>query len=119
MLKREKYKLSKNLTALKLRKNGFRNGAYRCNVYKDMFYFLMVIDVDNHDISYVDEIGEIIDLIKSSNEEKPNVIGYIPTKNGWHIITRPFNLKQFEPYTLEYQIDIQKNNPTILYLYND
>lgn len=46
MLKREKYKLSKNLTALKLRKNGFRNGAYRCNVYKDMFYFLMVINVD-------------------------------------------------------------------------
>lgn len=36
MLKREKYKLSKNLTALKLRKNGFRNGTYRCNVYKDM-----------------------------------------------------------------------------------
>ena len=52
MLKREKYKLSKNLTALKLRKNGFRNGTYRCNVYKDMFYFLMVIDVDNHDWSY-------------------------------------------------------------------
>ena len=80
---------------------------------------IWIIDVDNHDISYVDEIGEIIDLIKSSNEEKPNVIGYIPTKNGWHIITRPFNLKQFEPYTLEYKIDIQKNNPTILYLYND
>ena len=52
MLKREKYKLSKNFTALKLRKNGFRNGTYRCNVYKDMFYFLMVIDVDNHDWSY-------------------------------------------------------------------
>lgn len=52
MLKREKYKLSKNLTALKLRKNGFRNGAYRCNVYKDMFYFLMVIDEDNNDWSY-------------------------------------------------------------------
>lgn len=44
MLKREKYKLSKNLTALKLRKNGFKNGTYGCNVYKDMFYFLMVID---------------------------------------------------------------------------
>ena len=52
MLKREKYKLSKNLTALKLRKNGFRNGTYRCNVYKDMFYFLMVIDEDNNDWSY-------------------------------------------------------------------
>ena len=52
MLKREKYKLSKNLTALKLRKNGFKNGTYRCNVYKDMFYFLMVINEDNNDWSY-------------------------------------------------------------------
>lgn len=52
MLKRERYKLSKNLTALKLRKNGFKNGTYRCNVYKDMFYFLMVIDEDNNDWSY-------------------------------------------------------------------
>ena len=52
MLKREKYKLSKNLTSLKLRKNGFRNNTYRCNVYKDMFYFLMVIDPENHDWSY-------------------------------------------------------------------
>lgn len=52
MLKREKYKLSKNLTALKLRKNGFKNGTYRCNVYKDMFYFLMVIDKDNNDWFY-------------------------------------------------------------------
>lgn len=37
----------------------------------------------------------------------------IPTKNGFHIITKPFNLKKFkEKYP---DIDIHKNNPTILY----
>ena len=63
MLKRERYKLSKNLTALKLRKNGFKNGTYRCNVYKDMFYFLMVIDEDNNDWSYqvVDKEDNMMD----------------------------------------------------------
>lgn len=94
MLKREKYKLSKNLTSLKLRKNGFRNNTYRCNVYKDMFYFLMVIDPGNHDWSYqvvdkdnniyaqyydreyginevVEKIGKVIDeVIKEMIKEK-------------------------------------------------
>lgn len=38
----------------------------------------------------------------------------IPTKNGYHIITKPFNLKQFrEKYP---DIDVHKNNPTILYI---
>lgn len=42
------------------------------------------------------------------------IYGYIPTKNGYHIITKPFNLKQFrEKYP---NIDVHKNNPTILYI---
>lgn len=42
------------------------------------------------------------------------VYDIIPTKNGFHIITKPFNLKKFrENYP---DIDIHKNNPTILYI---
>lgn len=41
------------------------------------------------------------------------IIDKIPTKNGWHIITKPFNLKQFKDKYPE--VDIQKNNPTLLY----
>ena len=75
-----------------------------------------VIDVDVKDFEFVDKIGEIIDTMKSGKEEvDSNVLGYIPTKNGWHIITRPFNLKQFEPYKVQYQLDVHKNNPSILY----
>jgi hypothetical protein len=37
----------------------------------------------------------------------------IPTKNGEHLITRPFNLQKFkEKYPT---IDVHKDNPTILY----
>lgn len=38
----------------------------------------------------------------------------IPTKNGYHIITKPFNLKQFKDKYPD--IDVHKNNPTILYI---
>jgi hypothetical protein len=44
-----------------------------------------------------------------------NVITQIPTLNGWHIITHPFNLKQLEPFKALYPFDVQKNNPTLLY----
>jgi len=42
------------------------------------------------------------------------IIADIPTKNGYHLITTPFNLQQFkEKYP---DIDVHKNNPTILYI---
>ena len=41
------------------------------------------------------------------------IIADIPTKNGNHLITTPFNLQQFkEKYP---DIDVHKNNPTLLY----
>ena len=43
------------------------------------------------------------------------IIATIPTLNGWHIITTPFNLSQIEPYRCKNPFDVQKNNPTLLY----
>ena len=41
------------------------------------------------------------------------VIAEVPTKNGIHLITTPFNLQQFkEKYP---DVDVHKNNPTLLY----
>ena len=41
-------------------------------------------------------------------------LAIIPTKNGCHLITKPFNSKTFaDKYPV---IDIQKNNPTLLYM---
>lgn len=42
------------------------------------------------------------------------IYDYIPTKNGYHIITKPFNIKQFKDKYPD--IDVHKNNPTILYI---
>jgi hypothetical protein len=43
------------------------------------------------------------------------VIAEIPTKNGVHLITRPFNLQEFkETFDGDWDI-IHKNNPTLLY----
>ena len=41
------------------------------------------------------------------------IIAEIPTKNGVHLITKPFNLYQFEK--VYSKIDVHKNNPTLLY----
>lgn len=41
------------------------------------------------------------------------IVTTIPTKNGIHVITRPFNPLQFK---IDFpDVDIHKNNPTILY----
>ena len=41
-------------------------------------------------------------------------VAEIPTKNGFHIITTPFNVLEFQK---KYpNIDVHKNNPTILYV---
>ena len=44
-----------------------------------------------------------------------NVIAVLPTINGYHIITHPFNLKQLEPFIATNPLDIHRNNPTLLY----
>lgn len=45
---------------------------------------------------------------------KSKIIDKIRTKNGWHLITRPFDLKKFSDKYPD--IDVHKNNPTILYI---
>jgi hypothetical protein len=51
-----------------------------------------------------------------SYERFPKVIKTIPTKNGFHLITEKFNVMEFKRRYPD--IDIQKKNPTLLYLPN-
>lgn len=79
-----------------------------------------IIDVDTKDeqeiIAFVQEINRMESATYNSELKfSNNIIDIIPTVNGVHIITIPFNLKQFEPFRCNHFFDVQKNNPTLLY----
>jgi hypothetical protein len=83
-----------------------------------------IVDVDHNvdDPNLEPAWGAIADFIDKECEphtllhnplKVAKVIADIPTKNGYHLITTPFNLQQFkEKYP---DIDVHKNNPTLLY----
>ena len=70
-----------------------------------------IVDIDTHDYHAVTELTQFITYLRP---EGPKVESVIPTKNGYHLITTRFDVKTFsEKYP---DIDIQKKNPTLLYL---
>lgn len=79
-----------------------------------------IIDIDTKDAKTIyDTVQEICKCQSSQEKDKngfyKNIYDYIPTVNGWHIITSSFNTKQIEPFMALHPFDIQKNNPTLLY----
>jgi len=81
-----------------------------------------IVDIDNPDtptpsskaveVYRKNKIRELVIELQSETKKTPYV-REIPTKNGLHLITRPFNLKKFKDKFPE--IDVHKDNPTILY----
>lgn len=70
-----------------------------------------VVDIDTKDGRTIFEIEAAINM---SKPEGNKIITTIPTKNGVHLITERFGSRSFgELYP---DIDIQKKNPTLLYL---
>ena len=71
-----------------------------------------IIDIDD-DLPYDNsEVKHLILKLQNETKKEP-MFQIIPTKNGVHFITRPFNLKKFkDEFPL---IDAHKDNPTILY----
>lgn len=82
-----------------------------------------IVDIDEKEIDNVKwntihgTINYLCDPITPTIGGEYKIIATIPTKNGWHLITKPFNRKQFSDKYPE--IDIQTNNPTLLYYEND
>ena len=56
-----------------------------------------IVDVDKQDDiddkEYLSQIAYVIELCSSGFEK--NIITTIPTKSGFHIITHPFNVKEY------------------------
>jgi hypothetical protein len=80
-----------------------------------------IIDVDNvsmdgfnHSPSQI-SMREYINELQVESGREPHMT-FVKTKSGFHIITQPFNVKKFKDRYPE--IDIQKKNPTLLYLPN-
>lgn len=72
-----------------------------------------IVDIDVRDREFV---GEIWKFINSIRPEGPKIEVAIPTKSGYHLITKRFDVLEFQKRYPE--IDIQKKNPTLLYLPN-
>lgn len=77
-----------------------------------------IIDLDGYsleDIETSEKLKELISDVTSWQESanKQPLTTPVPTKNGIHLITRPFNIRLF--YEKYPGIDCHKENPTILY----
>lgn len=78
-----------------------------------------LVDVDSKDTDYLNTIKEIVNDCQSGYEI--NVIQEIETKSGVHLITHPFNVKQYKDLFEQYYPvvtdipEIKKNHITLLY----
>jgi hypothetical protein len=78
-----------------------------------------IVDIDWKDIAegmtkeiYIDSVVQSVESLVRSGGREPNTIK-IPTKNGLHLITRPFRLDEFRKHWSG--IEIHKDNPSLLY----
>ena len=73
-----------------------------------------IVDIDTKDEIVVHRVAHIIDRVKP---EGSKLITCIPTKNGYHLITKRFDVMEFSKIMkLQGDVpDIQKKNPTLLY----
>ena len=90
-------------------------GRKRCNKYK----LKWILDFDTKDWSL---INKYLDLVRKCRPNVNKILYYVPTINGIHVITLGFDLEQFKQelaITKLDNIDIHKDNPTILYYSNE
>lgn len=74
-------------------------------------------DLDEKHLQHKQEYIDFINISEPVGKKK--IIIEIPTKNGIHIITHPFNTERFCKHCELYGIecpDIMKNSPTLLYI---
>jgi hypothetical protein len=69
-----------------------------------------IVDLDTKDD---DEVLRMTKVINVARPEGDKVISIIPTKNGYHFITKRFDVMMFK--NIYPDVDIQKKNPTLLY----
>jgi hypothetical protein len=73
-----------------------------------------VVDIDTTDKNYINEVVCTIEQLPPLGTQK--VLEIVPTLQGVHLITSPFREDWFKSKYAD--IDIQKCNPTVLYIPN-
>lgn len=86
-----------------------------CQAGKDKTW---LVDLDKPHILFVDDISNFINRITPVGSK---ILDIIPTKQGFHLITKPFNVQEFNSewdrlYIGKERPSIHKDNPTILYI---
>lgn len=90
-------------------------GRKRCNKYKSKW----ILDFDTKDWNL---INKYLDLVRKCRPNVNKILYYVPTVNGIHVITLGFDLGQFKQELAIAKldnIDIHKDNPTVLYYSNE
>jgi len=72
-----------------------------------------IVDLDTTDEN---EVVRMTKVINATRPEGDKIECIVPTKNGYHFITSRFDVLQFK--NIYPHVDIQKKNPTLLYLPN-
>jgi hypothetical protein len=75
-----------------------------------------IVDVDTKDEKEVKDIMSSVNVCQS--EFAPIIIDKLTTKNGYHLITHPFNCDQFRALLFTYDVkfaEVKKDSPTLLY----
>lgn len=74
-----------------------------------------LIDIDTKDEATIEPIMSFVTSLQAQVQNKDyQILARLETKNGWHLITNPFNLESF--HTKYPEIEVHKNNPTALYV---
>jgi hypothetical protein len=70
-----------------------------------------IVDIDTKDENYLLNIRRVINSCKPEGNK---IYKTVPTKNGYHLITDRFDVMEFMKVFPD--VDIQKKNPTLLFL---
>jgi hypothetical protein len=70
-----------------------------------------IVDLDTQDENEVVRMTKVINVTRPEGDKIESII---PTKNGYHFITKRFDVQMFK--NVYPDVDIQKKNPTLLYL---
>ena len=72
-----------------------------------------IVDFDSKDLGELERIKDIINSVEPICDNK--IIETVPTRHGYHLVTRPFNKKDFyEKYNKN--LDLHDNNPTLIFM---